>query len=242
MFELTISTSLDKQSYITTLYKNLLPEIKNASGVVLKENNDGRTFFTIAVNKEHKDYFLSKIIDHIVFMIIDDYKFNFFKDRLIQENENVIYDSFLKAISIFDADIDRNIILKQLELKDVVLIDSLYHFKLQELKRRWQKTVDIILINQILKSENSMLEILKYLVAMSESGIQKADVVISQKMLKLKHFDKTKNFKNTFSGISSFFAEMIELNPAKIDVKVVDDSDKKIVGMLSKIFYDKINF
>lgn len=242
MFELTISTSLDKQAYISRLYKNIASEIKSFSGVAVKENHSGRSCFSVAIKKSNKDYFLTKILDEIVAIIVDDYKFNFFKERLEEFGNKVIFQSFLKAISIFDADADRKYIIKQIDFSGDILIDSLYYFKLQELRNRWQKTVDIILINQIMKNESSMLDILKYLVAMSESVAPSADVVVSKKILKLKHFQETKNYKHDFDGLSKFFAEMIELNPAKINLKFSDEKDREVVDVLSKIFYDKINF
>lgn len=242
MFELTISTSLDKQSYINELYKKLLPEIKNVSGICIKENLNKRCHFSIAIRKEEKEYFKAKILDHIVFMIIDDYKYNYFKEELNILNEPVVYQSFLKAISIFDADADREFIKKQIVMKDEILIDSLYYFKLQELRNRWNKTVDIIHFNQILSNKSSMLEILKYLTTMSDNIVENADIVISKKALKLKHYENTKNYKHNFYGLSNMLTEIIELNPAKINLRVCDDGDDEIVEILSKIFYDKINF
>ena len=73
MFELTISTRLDKQSYLSKLYKDLHEEIKSVGGVAVKENHNGRCYFSFAVKKENKDYFKAKVLDYIVFMIVDDY-------------------------------------------------------------------------------------------------------------------------------------------------------------------------
>ena len=47
MFELTISTSLDKQSYINELYKKLLPEIK-------------KFFSDEKIQKEYKEWLKKK--------------------------------------------------------------------------------------------------------------------------------------------------------------------------------------
>lgn len=242
MFELTISTSLDKQAYISKLYKVLEPEIKSVSGVALKENYHGRSHLSVAVKESKKEYFKAKILDYIIDIIINEYKFNFFKENFEFVQKNIIYQSFLKAISIFDADADREYITKQIDMSENILVDSLYNFKLQELRKRWQKTVDIILLNGILKDESTMLEILKYLTTMSESVVDNADVFISKKELKLKHYEKTKKYHHNFSGFSEFLAEIIELNPAKINLRVNSDDDEEFVQVLSKIFYDKINF
>ena len=242
MFELTISTSLDKQAYISKLYKKLAVEIKKCSGVVIKQNYRGRSYFCMAIKQSQKDFFKAKILEYIVFMIIDDYKFNFFKDKLQIAEENILYQSFLKAITIFDADADKEYIKRQVEFSGEILVDSLYYFRLQELRRRWQKTVDIIQFNQILKNRSSMLEILKNLTTMSDNIVENADVIISKKCLKLKHYEKAKNYKHNFLGLSNLLTEIIELNPAKINLRICDEGDDELVDVLSKIFYDKINF
>lgn len=242
MFELTISTRLDKQSYISKLYKSLIDEIKSVSGVAIKQNFKGRSYFSLAVKSEDKDYFKAKILDFIVYMIVDDYKYNYFKDNLENLQENIVFESFLKAVCIFDEDIDREYILKQINFKEEILVDSFYYFKLQMLRDRWQKTVGIIKFNQIINSKNSMLEVLKYLVAMSECLVQKAEVFISKKQVKLRLVQKTSRFQNDSQGLSKFLSEIIELNPAKIEILRTDDYECEVVDVLNKIFYDKINF
>ena len=70
---------------------------------------------------------------------------------------------------------------------------------------------------------------------------QRLERILNEK-LKIKHYSNTKNYKNNFSGLSDFLTEMIELNPAKINIRNKSEDDKELVHMLEKIFYDKINF
>ena len=70
----------------------------------------------------------------IIFMIIDDYKFNFYKENLLLIKQNIVSQSFLKAISIFDSEMDGEFIKDQIELKNEILVDSFYNFKLRKLQ------------------------------------------------------------------------------------------------------------
>lgn len=242
MFELTISTALADSDYISKFYEKIKDDIKRNSCLVEKVNCFNRSYLTFAIKKELKDYFIAKILDEIVYIIIDKYKFNFFKESLDCQNEKVLFQSFLKAISIFDAETDREIIVKKIDFSNNILIDSLYHFRLQELKVKWQKTIDLILINGVHKENSSMLDIMKYLTGVSENSVQNAEVELSNKNLTIKFFEKIKKYKNDFSGLSNFLTEMIELNPARILIKESDESGSEAVSMLCKIFYDKIIF
>lgn len=242
MFELTISTAQADGEYISNFYKKFKDEIKQNSCLIEKINCFNRSYLTFAIKKELKDYFISKILDEIVFIIIDRYKTKFFEERLNTDNQNVLFQSFLKSISIFDSDIDRDCIVKNIEFSGHILIDSLYHFKLQDLRNRWQKTIDMILLNGIHKQNSSMIDIMKYLTTMSENTVQNAEVELIDENLKIKFFEKIKNYKNDFSGLSNFLTEMIELNPARIVIKNSDGSGEEVVSMLCKIFHNKIVF
>lgn len=239
MYELSISTTTDKQHYIQELYNKLSEEIKKEFGVAVKFNYLGRSYFSIAVSEKKKEYYKSKIVSYIIFMIIDDYKFNFFKENLLLLEQNIISQSFLKAISIFDSEMDGEFIKRQIDLKREVLVDSFFHFKLRPLKEKWQKTAYIINQNQILCSTESMIEVLKYLTMSSENYLVSADVLIGKKQIKMKKYSVYKTFKKDFEGYSNFLTEIVRLNPVKINLKTNGESEN-IVDLLNKIFADKV--
>ncbi len=242
MFELTLSTTIDKQCYIQELFKKLSSEIKRDFGILTKHISGGRISLAIAVNFEKKEYYKSKILDYLLFVIIDDYKYNFYKDNLKVMEENLIYKSFLKAISIFDAEIDKEIIKSELVLSGEILIDSYYYFKLQPLQERWKRTAGIINQNNILSSTNSMIEILKYLTAVSENQLFKADIIVGKSKTHITSFLGEKHYQNDFCGFSDMLTEIVRLNPAKINLKISKNCSnfEKTYDALSKIFVDKI--
>lgn len=242
MFELSISTTTNKQHYIAELYDKLKDEIKSEYGIIVKINHSGRSYLSIAVSEKKKEYYKSKIADYIVFMIIDDYKFNYYKDNLLLLKQNIVSQSFLKAISIFDSEMDGEFIKQHLQLKGEVLVDSLYYFKLRPLQEKWQKTALIINQNQILCSTESMVEVLKYLTTSSENNLITASVFIEKKQIKFKKLSSCKCFKKDFNGYSNFLTELIRFNPVKINLKTTSDDDfnENIIDLLNKIFTDKI--
>lgn len=242
MFELSVSTTVDKQNYISELYKRLFYEVKRDSGIVIKQNYRGRSYFAIAIKDDKKEYYKSKILDYIIFMIIDDYKFNYYKENLHTDNSGIVTQAFLKAISIFDADIDKEFIKNQIELSFEVLVDSLFFFKLQLLKNRWKKTAEIINQNQVLTSTSSMVEVMKYLSAISNNQVASTEIFLGKKQMKIKNYTFSKCFKRDNLGKSSFLTELIRLNPLKINLKIQRGSDEndELYALLNKIFDDKI--
>ncbi len=243
MFELMVSITQDKQALIHDLYLKLSGEVKKEKGIIAEHNYNGRATISVAVPEKKKEYYKSKILDHIIFIIIDEYKFNYYKENLQILGQNVVCQSFLKAISIFDADIDKEVIKQKIELKGEVLVDSFYYFRLGSLKARWAKTANIINQNQVLSSLSSMLGVLKYLTMTSENLSVTTEVSIGKKQIKMKGYASSKCFKRDFEGHSNFLTEIVRLNPVKINLKVSEEEgEDSIAELLSQIFADKIYF
>lgn len=242
MFELTLSTTIDKQIYLGEVFKKLNQDIKQDEGIIVKQNSCGRAYLALAVNEKKKEYYKSKILDYILFMIIDDYKFNFYKQTIIADGKNMLYPAFLKAITIFDADSDKDIIKSQIQLSGEILIDSFFYFKLQLLRARWERTANIINQNAIMQSSPAMLDILKYLTTMSDEGIAKADVTFSKNQITIKTYCGTKKFKTDFESKSSFLTEIVKLNPNRINLK--ESQNQNLHGdvkeILNHVFGEKI--
>ena len=242
MFELTLSTTIDKQVYLSKLYSKLSSEIRQDAGVVTKQNHNGRAYLVFAVDESKKEYYKTKILEHIVYMIIDDYKYEFFKENLIANDDSEIYSAFLKSVTTFDQECDRDFVMKQIQFEGEILIDSLFYFKLSSIRERWQKTIDIINQNNITLKTQSMNDVLKYLLAVSDGEVVSAEIVISPKMLSISNSLQNKKFKTNFYGKSNFFAEIVKLNPSKINLKSynLNSSVEDVKKQLISIFGEKI--
>lgn len=242
MFELTLSITIDKQKYLIDLQKKLLKDIKDDSFVAVCHNVNGRCFLAVASNGIKKEYIKAKILEGINNIIINEYKYNFFSDNLMSKLDSIVANPFLKAISIFDADSDYEIIKNEINLSGEVLIDSFFYFKLQPLKQRWEKTANIILRNGILQSESSMIQVIKYLADASENFVLVANIKIAENKLQLKNYKSVKSFKTNSEGISKFLTELISLNPLKINLsRDIDECEKSYVfDILNEIFGEKI--
>ncbi len=242
MFELTLSTTIDKQNYLSKLFSKLSAEIKQDAGVLVKQNNSGRAYLAMAVDEKKKEYYKSKVLDHILFMVIDDYKYNFYKEALQEQSQSIIYEAFLKAIAIFDADNDKEIIQGQIQLADEFLVDSFFYFKLGLLRARWAKTAEIIRQNKIITSDKLMIDVLKYLLAISDGEQVTADIKLLKHKYVIKNYNQTKVFNNSFKGKSNFFVEIIKQNPGKINLWLNSNSKHvvEIKDKLELIFADRV--
>ena len=244
MFELTLCLAFERQKYFSQFYKSMIDYIKKDDGIIVKHNSGGKSYLSIAVNDDKREYIKSRVLEFITFVIEDDFKYNFFKDRLDVKNQELLTEAFFKAISCFDLDLDREIISQSIEFSSEIVIESLFYFKLQGLVGRWEKTAEIINQNLIMNNDNSMSEVLRYLCAVSNNNTVFVDVILTNKQIELKNLIYHKKFKNTNEGISKMFVEIIGLNPLKINIKEKENVSEiaDIKTTLLKVFSDKIYF
>lgn len=242
MFELTLSISMTKQKYLLNLQKKLIEEAGEQFGIIVCHNFSGRSCLAIATDDSKKEYLKAKVLNGILDIIISEYKYSYFKEQLLIDSSSLLIKPFLKAISIFDADSDFEIIKREIDLSGEVLIDSFFYFKLQGLRQRWEKTANVILKNGIANSESSMVQVIKYLTDSSENFTLVANVKVGEKRLQIKNYQGIMNFKNTEDGLAKFLTEIISLNPLKINLtkNFIENDQSKICELLSEIFGEKI--
>lgn len=244
MFELTLCLAFERQKYLAEFYKTLLPVVRNDEGIIIKHNSGGKSYLSIAISDTKKEYLKSKVLDFVTKVIEKDFKYNFFKEKIDVKIQNNLTEAFFMAISCFDEDIDKEEIMQTIEFSGEIIIESLFYFKLQNLSHRWLKTAEIINQNLIMSSEKSMSEVLRYLCEISENNSVFVDLCFKEKQIELKNFVFHKKFTKTSDGISKLFAEIIRLNPTKINILESKEEPKinEITSTLLKVFNDKIYF
>lgn len=244
MFELTLCLDASRQKYICEFYKRIEKDVKKSGGIIVKQNTGGKCYLAMAVGDPQKEYLKSVVLEFVLKIVVEDYKYNFFKDNIRVVSSSVVSDALLMAISIFDADIDKEIVSSLIEFNGEIIIESFYYFKLQALKEKWHRTVSIINNNGIMNSERSMLEILKYLCAVSENNSVLVNLMFNNGKIELKNYYSEKKFDCNHKGISNLYSEIIKLNPMKINIKLEENEPnfENITNMLSCVFEDKIYF
>lgn len=244
MYELTLCLTAEKQKYVFEFCKTVEDDIKKNNGIMVKQNAGGKCYLAMAIDEKHKDYLKSLVLDFVLKVVIEEFKFNFFKDNIALKADGKVTEAFLMAVSIFDAEIDKEIISSLLEFKDEIIIESFYYFKLQALKDRWQRTANIINQNGIMNNERSMIDVMKYLCAVSDNNSVLVNLMINNGNIEMRNFSKAKKFKADKEGISNLYAEMIKLNPMKINIKFdeFEPEFEEITSTLKSVFEDKIYF
>ena len=245
MFELTLCLNYERQKYLSEFYKQIASSIKKNAGVITKHNSGGKSYLVIAAAESQKEFLKAKILEFILQVIKKEYKYFYLKENIEVKSKDEITEAFFSAITNFDEEIDRGIIQENIDLSGEIVLESFYYFKLQPLRDRWQKTAKIINNNLIMANFQAILEVLYYLCDTSENYASCLNITFFDEKIELVNSNKSKYFKKDFEGKSNFYAEIIKLNPLKINVL---DGEKEssffeeATSTLVRVFHDKIYF
>ena len=173
MFEITLSTCKNREYDIEFIMAKIRPEIKSLRGILTFAEVDGRQKLALAVPENKKDYFIAILFNTLCEAIIKSYKFEYFmKNIKLHLNNKITEVAFLKALTMFDKNSDKEIIKKYIPLSGEVLIDSLYNFRLWELEKRWDEVIKLVEDNKgYLLLSGSFVDLMKFLILSIEPEI-----------------------------------------------------------------------
>jgi hypothetical protein len=98
VFELTLCLACERQKFISSFFKQIEKDIKKDGGILVKQNYGGKSYLAIAVVDEKKDYLKSLILDFVLKVVIEDFKYNFFKEHINSTSWGLLSDAFFMAV------------------------------------------------------------------------------------------------------------------------------------------------
>ena len=221
MWEITVSESQSKIYCLDYLYQKLSTQVKFVGGIIVKQNFSGRCQLSLAVPKKQKDYFVLLLLELISEVITQNYKKEYLSERIMNITATELTKTaFIKALTVFDKQTDKDLIKKQLVLASEINIDSFYYFKLQNLRNRWQEICNLVNENiSSFDSSRTIKEFLRFLIKATEVSF---DEVHLYKRNQDYYLTDSKNRPITNicgcgeNGEAGAIEELITLSPARI--------------------------
>ena len=141
--------------------------IKQHNGIIteLSYNNYNKVLIAVPIIERFKIH--NFIREKIAETILVKFKAQYILSRLnFDLTPTTDMQIFLKALVVFDSDIDKEIIMERLNFDSNLVVSSFLNFKLSFLKRKWQELVGLANDNSMyLLSKDSFLELIKFLIS-----------------------------------------------------------------------------
>ncbi|MBQ7453145.1 MAG: hypothetical protein IJS68_02635 [Clostridia bacterium] len=245
MWEITVSESYDKLYCLDFIYARLNAQVKFVGGIIVKQNIAGRCQLSLAVPKKQKDYFVLLLLELISEVITQNYKRDYLYERLnpISETE-LTKTAFVKALTVFDKQTDKDLIKKQLVLCGEINIDSFYYFKLHALRNRWQDICNLVNDNiSSFEPNKTIREFLKFLIKTTETSYDEVHMYKKNQEYYLTDSHNrpiTDLVGSEEKGEVKALEELITLSPAKIILHGEAPSKDPFYDYIFNLFDDKV--
>ena len=245
MWEYWVSVEKDKYESLKFVQKNITADIKKTGGkmALILSGNEARLW--LQTGETYKKTIKKKIVGLIADMILHTYKLEYLiKNFKFKTTSDINMQAFIKALVVFDWDIDKQIIVRMLLGLDSVVISAFVSFKLSVLKTKWDDLVNLANDNIIyLMSSDTFIELLKYLISNLDFRTNEVNVFYNNCTYILKDSKgmPIKEEHNDMKDCSDavLITSLISLSPQKIKLHI-DNFDGDVINLLFNLFGDRI--
>lgn len=187
MFEVSFNVDLKEREYIDFLYNGLKEKIKETNGIVFCGLNNDRIFVSIAC----EDCFAVDIKSEIYDLLSEIYAFGFkhfyLKKKLKIHKDNLLTQTLVNTMTIFDSENDKKLIKKYLFNQEIGAIDGFFNFRMKKLKQKWDEIIDLTNENAVVLYDKEIsCEFLSFLIDAMQSSEKKVSVFKWQGSYELK--------------------------------------------------------
>ncbi len=242
-WEFSLKVNISKTECLMYLKSKVEGMVKRAKGVITTIYSPTDVTLLIGVNLEQKMVLKPIVYSIITDIIVEEYKKDYITSKFdFGVKNDLMFQSFVRALVSFDSDIDKQIIYQKLTCYDNIVLQSFVDFRLKILKSKWNDLISLANDNYLyLLSGGNFLELMKFLLSNLECKVKNVKVVYSQGIFKLYSGEKELKPLLFDSGSSQdMVMGLIGLCPEKISLCDSPVLDKNIVSFLYELFGTKL--
>lgn len=243
MWEFFIVTK--NKIHINKLQKSLKPTINKLGGVCSVLNLEEDYKLMLAIKNQHKSQIIKLLDETIASFIVGVIKEDYLRKNLtLKKAKDLEFKAFLKALTYFDNEYDKQFIKRKLCYNNEIYFESFINFKLNDLKQKWSEVCSLTNENStFLNSEDTFFELLKFLISNLKTKHAVVNVVYNKKNYKFLN-DKKQELISQLEKEKSdanLITSLISLAPAKINVITDGSLTLDTIDLINKLFKGKVH-
>lgn len=242
-YSLCFDNEIDSENFID----KIRPFIKETKGVVVSIFLQDTHKVLVAVPIEKKEQAMSLLKENLAEMILTYYKKEYIMSKLnFEVDHSVNMHVFLQTLICFDSDVDKQIIIGDLNFDKSIYLNSYINFRLKFLKNKWDELVTLANDNiMYLLSEDSFVELIKFLISNLDYRCYAVNIFSKQNCYLLCDMEgKVINDflldKNIVYDDNKLLTSLIALNPEKIIIHCNSFLKENLLKNLYNFFSNRI--
>lgn len=238
MFEITLYAPVEFLPYFRVLCKTV--GTKNVSPTFQLNKNSNHSLLSISVSIEQYEKFQKILKLRLAENIV-----KYYKEKVIKEHMKLVFmddryeEAFLKAMLLYDIEEDISFTCTKIQIGKRVYIDSIFWFRLRELKEKWISLTNMINDNmyEYITSE-SFLELLRYLITMGKRKQDKVSVMYHKKGYVI--LDEKNNHIEYVKDETDLICMLISINPRRIRISCMEHLTESTFQVINYLFHGQI--
>ena len=214
--------------------------MKALDGVVASKDSLARIEISAACENSHRSEAMDIIKKTLTEMYLTvckyEYLENLLKIPLLSEHS---YKILIHTLVAFDREAESEIIESNLLINDYLALDGFFYFRLSELKKRWDEIAQLASNNSLyLNHEETLNELLKFLMSAVTPKIQKLSVFAAQDYFNVSGHYKSSHFEFKILDPEQLMIYLINVAPMELILEG-DFMDNKLYKRIVSIFDGK---
>lgn len=242
MYETTVSVVKENSHLLDYVKSQMEPVLGEVDGICAENDDKFRNSFSLACADTYRFQIRRRLTDAVAQALTLGYKNMYVRSLLHIDRKNFYQNVLVNTICIFDADYDRTVISRLLDMDQSLSIDGYYNFRMDGVKRKWQEITKLISDNCYIMSDSRLIiEFLQYLLESSPSRVKTLSVSIDGDRFVLYDSDN-KVLEPALSMAKESLCEeeamlnILWLKPDKIKVYHSHPLNKSFCKMLNSLF------
>jgi len=240
MYQFNMSVNKKNAGWFSAIEKVFTIKMRALDGVVAFKDNASRIEISAACESERRGE-AEEVIKHTLReMYLTVCKYEYLAGVLkIPALSRDSFKILIHTLVVFDREAENEIIENNLVLNDCLALDGFFHFRLGELKKRWDEIAQLASHNSLyLNHEETLNELLRFLISAVTPKIQKLSVSVSEGCYNVTGRYQNSNFEFRLLSPEKLLVYLINVAPLELTLDG-EFSDERLYKRIVSIFDGK---
>lgn len=236
MFQFGFSIASEHENWFITIEEVFAIKVKKAGGIYASVQGKGRLIVSVACESQNKAAMLKEMRNCFIDMYATAVKYNYLKNSIRMPIDANSYNLLLHTLVAFDRENEREIIENGIIMRDGISLDGIFHFRLQELKSRWNEIAELAMANaSYLIDEDTLNELIRFLISAVSPKIKRLDIRQQDNKYNVSGHLPESEFEYNIIGTEQLLLYLIDIAPLELRLNG-NFTDKRLCDRLIRIF------
>ena len=236
MFQFGFSVASEHENWYRAIEDVFTIKVKKHGGLIADVKKHDRIFVSVACESVGKAPLMRDLRNCLIDMYATVVKEEYLRQSIRLPIERNSYNLLLHTLVAFDRENEREIIESKLPIGDGIALEGVFHFRLQELRKRWEEIAELAKANApYLIDEDTLNELIRFLISAVSPKIMRLEISQHDDNYNVCGHMAESKFEYDIAGTEQLLLYFIDIAPLELKLNG-QFTDKRLCERLVHIF------